>query len=214
MARRAGVRNQDYEEKRRALASKVLGSVIRHGSSVSLHDLARDTESSIPTLKHYFGDRSGALAAAMRSVVDDARPHLDDLAAPGRLGLASSLRKVALDLATAWSAFGVGALFTTGLVVGLGDADVGPGYLDGVLEPTILAMEARLREHARRGDLSVRQDDDFAIRAAALAFLSPLLLALLHQEGLSGSTCRPLDLARFTAFHVDRFVRAYRAGPD
>ena len=209
MARRAGTRNHDYDEKRRQLAGKVLAAVVRHGATVSLHDLARETDTSIPTLKHYFGDRSGAIAEGLRAVLGDAQRYLDELAKPGRLGLASSLRKVARDLAGAWSAFGVGRLFTTGLIAGVGDETIGPGYLDGVLEPTIRALETRLREHAKRGDTSFEEDDDFAIRSAALAFLSPVLLALIHQEGLSGKRCRPLEMDEFLAFHVDRFVRAY-----
>jgi hypothetical protein len=38
------------------------------------------------------------------------------------------------------------------LAIGLRDASAGPAYLDGVLEPTLVAVEARLRAHAEAGD--------------------------------------------------------------
>ncbi len=52
--------------------------------------------------------------------------------------------------------------------------------------------------------------EGFEIRAAALAFLSPVIVALLHQHDLSGARCRPLDIPALLERHVERFVEAYR----
>jgi hypothetical protein len=116
---------------------------------------------------------------------------------------------VARDLAGVWLPMGVGKLFSVGLAAGLFDEQAGPGYIEGVLEPTVLAIEARLRVHAGRGEASLDPDDELAVRTASLAFVSPLLVALLHQHGLFGTRCRPLDLDKFMALHVERFVAAY-----
>ena len=61
-------------------------------------------------------------------------------------------------------------------------------------------------EHVERGELVI---DD--VRHASLMFLSPAVLGLLHQDSLSGSACRPLDLARFLETQVDAFLRAFPA---
>jgi AcrR family transcriptional regulator len=211
MGRPPGTRNQGYDETRRALAGKALAAVVERGASVSSNDLARAAEVSIPTLKHYFGDRAGAVAEALRSVREGSADRIAAIADPGRLGLASSLRSLATGLAEVWVPAGVGQLFTAGMAAGFFDATIGPGYLEGVLEPTVLALEARLRVHARRGELDLEPDDELGLRTAALAFLSPVLVALLHQHGLSGTTCRPLPMKRFLALHVRRFVAAYGA---
>ncbi len=207
--RRRGARNPGYDERRRELAKSFLSAVVSHHGPPSLHELARVSDTSIPTIKHYFGDRAGAVAAALRSVQADAAPHLARVADPGRLGLGRSLHVAASDLVTAWVRFGVGAVFSAGMAAGLGEPSTGPAYLDGVLEPTVRAFEARLGVHASRGELDARPDDSASLRAAALAFVSPLLVALLHQEQLSGRACRPLDLRAFVDTHVRRFVRAW-----
>ncbi len=209
MGRPLGARNVDYEQTREKLSSKVLEAVVKGGAQVSLHELAREAEVSIPTLKHYFGDRSGALAEALRSARSQASPYLVELSDPKKLGLTHSLKKVATDLASAWVPFGVGKVFSQGLSVGLFDSVAGPGYLDGVLEPTVLAMEARLKVHAFRKEIDLEPTNEFQVRTAALAFLSPLLVALIHQHGLGGTQCRPLDIDRFIEEHIRRFVAAY-----
>lgn len=209
MARAPGVLNQDHDAKRLALARAVLEAVIDGGSDISMNELARETGQSVPTLKHYFGDRSGAVAEALRTVRGDAAVHMQSIASAGKLSAGASLAKVARDLADAWQRFGVGKLFAVGMSVGLGERSVGAAYLDGVLEPTVLAMEARMRSLAERGELSIDVEDELEVRTAALAFLSPLLVALLHQHGLDGARCRPLDVGAFARKHVARFVRAY-----
>lgn len=184
-------------------------AVVAFGARCSLHDLARAADVSIPTINHYFGGRSGAIAAALRATPDEARIHIASVADPENMALPRSLEALAHALARAWVTFGVGKLFTAGLSAGLDDAISGPGYLEGVLEPTVLAMEERLRVHARRGEADLDPVDELAVRTAALAFLSPLLIALVHQNELAGRTCRALDLPAFVGAHVTRFARAY-----
>lgn len=208
-----GALDPGHDDRRRELATAALAAVIQDGARTSLHGLARATEVSIPTLRHYFGDRSGVIAAALEGARARAAVHLARLADPGEHPLEASLHAVADDLSTAWIRHGVGRIFSAGLCAGIFDDLAGPGYLGGVLEPTLQAFEARLRVHAVRGELDLAADDDASIRAAGLAFLSPLILALLHQEGLGGRRCRPLDLAAFARGHIDRFLRAYGRPP-
>jgi AcrR family transcriptional regulator len=209
MGRSPGARNQDYDTTKRALAEKVRAAVVRLGARASLNELAREADVSIPTLKHYFGDRSGAVAEALRTVRESAAPYIATVADPGDRALEASLVDLAKGLAAAWVPAGVGRLFAAGMGAGLFDEAAGPGYLDGVLEPTVLAMEERLRVHARRGEASLDPEDELAVRTASLAFLSPLLVALMHQHALSGARCRPLDVGAFIEEHARRFVRAY-----
>lgn len=184
-------------------------AVLKFGAPCSLHDLARAAGVTIPTVKHYFKDRSTAIAEALRYVPPEARFYVSSTADPGRHGLASSLTAFAGALANAWIQHGVGRIFTAGLSAGLDDRVAGPGYLEGILEPTVLAFEERLRVHARRGEANLDPNDELDVRTAALAFLSPLLIALIHQHGLAGTTCRPLELEPFIERIVARYVRAY-----
>lgn len=207
--RKLGTKNPDHDAKKRELAGKLLGAVVDSRGRPSLHELARVAEVSIPTINHYFGGRSGAIAAALRTVEASAASHHEQMATPGDAPLARSLQTMATELAAAWNLFGVGALFASGMAAGVDDPLAGPGYIEGVLEPTVRAIEARLAVHAQRGDMSVAADDGLGIRVAALAFISPVLVALLHQHQLSGDHCRPLDIAVFIERHVERFVRAY-----
>lgn len=207
--RKPGSRDAGYAQKRRELARKVRAQLVADRGAPSLHGLARATGTSIPTLKHYFGDFRGAVAAALRGVEEDAQVHFHALADPGEKSLEASLRFVAASLAHAWREHGVGALFAAGLAAGVGDDLTGPAYVDGVLEPTVQAIEQRLRVHAAREELVFSQVDELAVRAASLAFVSPLLVALLHQQELAGVRCRPLDLEAFARLHVERFVAGY-----
>ncbi|MBA4227395.1 MAG: hypothetical protein C0456_12255, partial [Hyphomonas sp.] len=63
----------------------------------------------------------------------------------------------------------------------------GQAYLEKVLEPALGAVSDKLR--ATPG----APQDETALRAAALAALSPLLVMSLHQELLGGATSAPID---------------------
>lgn len=209
MGRPIGIRNPDYEEKRAALAEAALPRLLADGGATSLNELAAEVGVSVPTLKHYFGDRAGLVAAALRRQIDRARPYVEGVAAPSSRDLTTSLVDFLLALVRAWRPFGVGRVFTVGIAAGAYDSVVGPAYLDGVLEPTLQAVERRLRVHAGARALRVGPDDAEGLRAAALALLSPVVLALIHQDALGGSSCRTLDVEAFVRTHVAGFVRGY-----
>jgi AcrR family transcriptional regulator len=207
MGRPRGTRSQDYEHRRAALAQAMLrGLTDDDGAPATFRGLARAAGVTLPTLKHYFSDHDGAVEAALQSARALGRVYVDQLADPGPLPLATSLRGAAHGIVRGWTD-GVGVLFGSGLSHGLGNARRGPVVVDLVLEPALQALEKRLAVHAARGELRPKLD----LRAAALSFLSPLLFALLHQQQLGGAACRPLDVDAFATAHVDGWLRGYAA---
>lgn len=204
-----GSKHPEHGRRREALLDAAMPRLVADHGGTSFNELAAHLEVSVPTLRHYFGDRAGLVAAALRRQAHHARPHLGRAATPSSPDLAASLAQYLGELAAAWRMFGVGRLFAAGLTMGLADGAAGPAYLDGVLEPTLAAVESRLRRHAEAGALRCGPDDADELRAAALALVSPALLALLHQDALGGATCRALDVAAFMRTHVAAFVRAW-----
>lgn len=213
--RTKGVRNPDYDEKRRALASAMI-TVVTRGPPPSLQKLAQAAGVSVPTVRHYFDDRAGALAAALAEVGAQGKPHTFRLA-----HVEGSDPHLVLETAlgvflNGWQQFGVGEVFEHSLSLGLAEstesenATVGPAVVDHLLEPTIDALETILARLVDEGSLEA----DIDVRHAALALLSPVLVALLHQDGLSGKRCRPLDVDAFVASHLKRFIRAYAPMPS
>ena len=81
---------------------------------------------------------------------------------------------------------------------------LGPAYIDHILEPTLAVVEQMLEIWRERGEVDVPD-----LRTAALGLLAPVVLAMLHQRGLGGVNCRPLDVDAFLDAHVDGFLRGY-----
>ncbi len=206
MGRPRGSRNQDFETKKRALAERMSEQLLVDGEPASFADLARSAGVSVPTLRHYFGDRPRAVVAALESVDLRSRDFLEALSDPGPHPLRASLHVWATRFVDGFRLHGVGGLFVGGLTNGLNDPVVGPAFVEHVLEPTLAIVERLLVRHRERGEIDLA---DAEVRGAALALVSPLALALLHQDALSGDRCRPLDVRAFAASHVDRFLRAY-----
>ncbi|MCA9608911.1 MAG: TetR/AcrR family transcriptional regulator [Myxococcales bacterium] len=203
MGRPPGRRNEGFEQKRSLLARAVIFHLLEDGKPASMATLARAAGVSVPTLKHYFGDREQLVEAAMVEAARLGDVHLERARRPTGEDIRASLLTFCRDLVEGWR-HGVGGLHQSGLVYGLADAEVGPAYLRSILEPTIVALEQRLGRHVERGDL-----DDVDPRAMALALLAPVVLALLHQDQLGGTTTRPLDVDAFVEIHVDRFLRGH-----
>ncbi|MEO0601417.1 MAG: TetR/AcrR family transcriptional regulator [Myxococcota bacterium] len=176
------------------------------GAVASLADLARAAGVSVPTLRHYFGDRRGAVVAALQQADERSQALLEELSDPGPHALRASLNQWATRFIDGFRIHGVGALFAGGLTNGLQDPVIGPAFVDHTLEPSLQLAERLLTRHRERGELDL---EDAEIRGAALALVSPLALALLHQDSLSGKQCRPLDVRRFAAEHVGRFLGGY-----
>ena len=208
MGRTRGSKNPDHDEKRRALSAAVIPRLLELGPAASLRDLAAAAGVSVPTLRHYFEDRDGVVAAAMGEMLRQGRPHLEATAKPRRGGLRPSLVAMMRSVLEGWRRFGVGRIYGAGLALGLHDPVLGPAYVSQLLEPLLQAVEARLEQHRCWGELG-----EHDVRFAALALVSPVVLALLHQDGLGGQACRPLDVDAFVRTHVDAFVRAYGRPP-
>jgi len=206
MSRLSGSRNADYEETRTKLLKLLRVRLLRTGSEkVSFRQMAEDVGVSVPTLRHYFVNRTAVVQEVLADLHRDGLPYIDE-ASRSELGLRGSLQQAA-DSILAGVRFGqMDKVHTLGLAEGLGDDKLGPSYLNSILEPALQALERRFEAHMSRGEMRAASTRD-----AALAFAAPMILATLHQTRLGGSCVRPLDLAEFAKNHVDAFVRAYRS---
>lgn len=195
MARTAGARNRDYAEVRHRMASAMAANLLGSGGDLATFaDLARAAGVSPTTLKHYFQDRDSAYAAAMASVADDAAGYLrrqveHALEEPTTSG---ALRAYLEATVTAWRRHGLGRVFTGTLAWGLAAPHRGPEFLGGMLEPAVgAAVDLLQRLLEREGRTPT---DDSMARVRALMILSPVFLAMLHQDNLGGREHHPLDL--------------------
>lgn len=209
LPRAKGVKNADYAIKRRDLLDRMLPRFARLDlERPSLRQLAAAAEVTAPTLQHYFGDRTGVVAAMLAEY---------RLRGAARLGVVSkangpfaeSMRDFALGLVSgmqARSAVRLGDVMAASLCEGLADPQISPLALDHIIDPAVDALVVRLEEHAARGEI-IEAD----LRAAALMLLSPLLLAVLHQDQMNGCENRHIELAGLAEEVSAAFVRAYAA---
>jgi AcrR family transcriptional regulator len=211
LPRAKGVKNADYELKRRELLDRMLPRFARLDvERPSLRQLAAAAEVTAPTLQHYFGDRTGVVAALLEEYRHRGESRLE-LVSKARGGLAESMRDFALGLVLGMQAQGhvrLGDVMAASLCEGLGDPQISPLALTHIIDPAVDSLVARLEEHAARGEII-----DTDLRAAALMLLSPLLLAVLHQDQMRGCESRRIGLQGLAEQVSAAFVRAYAAGP-
>lgn len=205
MAKTKGAKSSDHAEKRANLLRRFRERLTaRNLPPPSLRELAAEAGVTVPTVRHYFGRRDDLIVAVMEDFRIVGEPHLVQARLadwPFAESIDMLVRAIAVGLA-----MGVSELHAMGLREGLRHDRLGPAYLLQILEPTILAIEARLRQHQDRAEM--RPGDT---RTAAIGLLSPLVIAHFHQQELGGTQTRPLDRDAFLAEHIDAFVRAYRA---
>lgn len=207
MARTTGARNADYDQQRWALARKVRPAVFSDGGiRASFRELAAAGGTSVSTLRHYFGDRAGLIRAVLESQHLDAAPFLAMASTPTTTDLRESIARYVAGLRQAWFAHGVGNIEARSLAAGLAETSLGPAYVNAMLEPLLQSFEGLLTAHIARQEMAPCD-----VRFAALGFLSPIVLGLLHQDSLSGKSCRPLDLDAFLAQHLDAFLASHPA---
>ncbi len=209
MTRAKGSRNADYPQARARLLEAVRARVCEPGGAqASFRELAEVAGVSVATLRHYFGTREALLAEVMAAMHRSGLPYMHQAATEPHGSLRESVTWFLGFLLQGWTRGGVGAMQAFGLTAGLRHETLGPAYVQELLEPTLQVAEVRLARHMAEGEM--RPCD---VRHAALALVSPVVLALLHQGALSGARCRPLDVPRFLEDHVDAFVRAYALAP-
>jgi AcrR family transcriptional regulator len=204
MARPQGARDKDYDARRLTLASALRVRLAdRSGPPPSYAELAKAAGVSLATLRHYFGSRDEAVASVLRLHGALGEPHLTLLATPlpdFAVSIGAAVDQIAEGLAEPL----VAQLHAVGLAEGLAHATIGPTYLTDILEPTMVALEARLAGHMQAGHMRAAD-----LRAAAIMLISPLVLARLHQGWLGGSVTRPLSEPEHRAALAEAFVRAY-----
>jgi len=207
VGRRRGSKNADYVEARAAILERLLTQVGLAGRyHLSFRELAQAAEVTPSTLRHYFGDRQGVLAATFGRIHQGGMPFIAAAATEEHGPVPESLAWFLGSVRTGWE-FGVGKAHAFGLTEGLADAALGQAYLTHLLEPTLQAAEARLARHVAQGELGPCD-----VRQAAVSLLAPAILAMLHQDSLGGTAVRPLDLDGFLAKHLGRFLAAYAPG--
>lgn len=201
MGRPRGSRNRDYEQTRHALATQMGPHLLREGGEpATLSDLSAAAQVSPTTLKHYFTDRDGVFDAVMQAALVDSRAYLDAASDPGDPGDQSAeqaLTGLLLGTVHAWRRYGLGRLFACSLALGLESSRRGPAFLDGLLEPFLQTAERALAVHVERDQLP-----HVDVRATALSLVSPVVLALLHQDNLGGAGTRRLDVEQFAVAHA------------
>lgn len=206
MGRATGALNRDHAATRAELARKVAQHLLTNGGSLpSLRTLAVGVGVDPGTLRHYFADRRGVVQAAMETLLPLGEDQKVRALALSELPVREALVTLLSRIAKAWGGL-LGGMHATGFVEGMVDGEVGQTYVRTMLEPTLATVEALLERYHARNTLSVPD-----VRLAALALMSPVLMACFHQFQLGGRSCRPLDLDAFVEGHVDGFLRGYAA---
>lgn len=204
MARPAGHRNTDFERKERALAIGARDALLSLGAGASFRELAAAMGVSVTNLKHYFHDRDGLLDAISDQLSRDGERPLRAAMELQDLPVAEALERYLGRLILAWRRFGVGRIFAVSIAEGLASERRGRATVNNVLEPSLQSAERLLAALVARGELP-EQD----LRAAALSLVAPVLVALLHQDGLGGVACRPLDVESFSREHVRTWLEGH-----
>lgn len=202
-----GAKNADHDAKRAAMIAAIAPVVMRAAPErPSLREMAKAAGVSVNNLRHYFATREGVLEAVFEAMGIAGEPHIrraigfTDLPAP--LGL----RRLLEEIIAAWTPDELGGLHRSGISEGLGSEELGPAYVEHLLEPTLTVVERMLDIWRERGEVRIVEDQ---LRVAALALMAPAMLALLHQRGLGGRRLRPLDFAEFIDTHVEGFLRGW-----
>ena len=199
MGRPRGTRNADYADRRRELAFRIFQCILTDAST-SLNAMAEHTGVSRPTLRHYFGDRDGAIRAALEEAAKVGRPYAESLRVPSADTPQECLHDALSRIILGWRRGAVGNVHLVGLKIGLEDAPTGATYVSQILEPILQAMEGLLEALIERGDLEAH-----STRVGALSLVSPVVMGLLHQDGLGGAEIRPLPMEGL----VDTLVEGY-----
>lgn len=207
MGRPQGARSEGYESRRREILRRLTLRLSQvDAMHASYRDLAEAAEVSISTLQHYFGRRTDIVAAVLVEAHTLAAPYLAHMSLPSG-PFETSVGDALHYLRVGFERFGLDDLHALGFAEGLRNREIGPVFVERVLEPSIKAVTERLAEHQRRGEM--RSDED--ARIAAILLLSPMLVLFLHQKDLGGSRTFPADIDAVVELNARAFVIAHQS---
>lgn len=205
MPRPKGARDADYAVKRSALLRKLSARLIQlDDTRPSLRQLAIAAGVTVPTLRHYFGDREDLVQAVLEEFYVRGERYVEQGSEPhGELdhSVRAFLTRLAEVLVQGPK---LGDMIAIAFLEGFYSRRLGPAGLNAVIEPPLQAMEKRLAAHQARGELA-----DVDVRYAALMLISPLVVACIHQKQMFGDQVRPLDFAALIESTTSSFTRAY-----
>ncbi len=200
-----GARDADYAVKRSALLRKLSARLIQlDDTRPSLRQLAIAAGVTVPTLRHYFGDREDLVEAVLEEFFVHGERYLERGAEPdGALdrSIRAFLSRFAEVLVEGPK---LGDMIAIAFLEGFYSRRLGPAALNYVIEPPLQAMEKRLAAHQARGELG-----DVDLRCAALMLLSPLVVSCMHQRQMFGDQVRPLNFDPVIDSAVSSFLKAY-----
>jgi AcrR family transcriptional regulator len=191
--------------KRSALLRKLSARLIQlDDTRPSLRQLALAAGVTVPTLRHYFGDREDLVQAVLeeffllgeRYLARGAEPHGE--LEPSIRAFLSRFAEVLVEGPK------LGDMIAIAFLEGFYSKTLGPAALNYVIEPPLQAMEKRLAAHQARGELGYVD-----LRCAALMLISPLVVACMHQQQMFGDQVRPLDFAPLIDAVTSSFMTAY-----
>lgn len=191
MPRPAGVRNQDFAEKKQTLTDKLLNFVLQEGTDrPSFRQLAIASGVSEPTLRHYFTDRTGLIVHLLKFINHRSEPMREALKQP-QDGLANAIKGYFryMDALTHSDAYV--RVHAFGIRESMSDEEVQKVYVQEFLASGIDAVAERL-VRSKGGPKTFDE-----ARHAATLIVSASLLRVLHQEVLKGKVHKPLDQDKY-----------------
>jgi len=203
MPRKKGSQNTDFAASRRALLVRLRAAVLGDNPPSSYRSLAAAAGVTIPTLRHYFGDREAVFAAVFADCREGGRRELEAAETPTGT-FRQSINDLVQHVGDGFRYGRLDRLHAVGLIEGLADTRIAHAYLADVLEPTIQATQRRLEVHMAKGEMRLT-----TARNAAVVLLGPIVLIYLHQQGLSGALTYLTDIDTFLKEHSDGFVKSY-----
>lgn len=208
MSRTKGARNADYQARRAELLARMAPRFLRRDlERPSLRELAAAAGVTVPTLRHYFGARVEVAAALLEEFRRRGAVRLQAAAQPTG-GFSDSVEEFVSSFLQGLRSgrAQLGDMFAISLAEGLLDPEVSALSLKHIIDPAVESLEARLRRHQALGEM--RPGD---ARAAALMLISPLIVAVLHQDQMGGARTYPLDIESYGRDVAAAFVRAYES---
>jgi len=204
MGRIKGSLSKDHADKREALLQK-LHEHVEKGDAIGLglRNIAEVMGVTVPTVRHYFGSRRGAVQALLETYLRAGEPHMAIMRQP--VGeFPESIRAATEFLVEGFEMSPLPQIHSFGLAEGFSDQEIADSYVKDLLESALSAIGDRLKVHMDRDEMM-----EIDPRIAAIYFISPILMSFLHQCGLNGKNTYPTDLKALARGHAEAFIRAY-----